>query len=142
MSDRPVFNLKQNLVKKLDPTLKASYFGKMTYLLLIFMPKFQMSTPFLRGYPEILHTCSTCPSRGLASGGFSVFFPPPRTFDLRCSTVSKNKKLTKKRRKRQRKKRTGEVFATAQRKRVQNFPVWIEKTAWTFAGEYISVFFT
>ena len=35
------------------------------------------------------------------------------------------------------KKTTGEVFATAQRRRVQNFAVWIEKTAWTFSGEYI-----
>ena len=59
-------------------------------------------------------------------------------FGLRWSKFSEKPQLTKCRQKTKQPAPADrdEVFATANRRRVQNFTVRIEKTAWTFAGEY------
>ena len=56
-SDLPVFDIKQNLAKKLDPTLKSSHLNEgVTYLTSFLHTKAQISTPFLRD--KTLKSCT------------------------------------------------------------------------------------
>ena len=98
-----------------------------------------MSTPALRDKTLKFCTCSTCPSRGLTRGGgvFHFLFSPI-TNGRSWSTFPEKSHVTKNQVK-IKKKPSGEVFAKAHRRRAQKFTVLIDKTAWTFAGEYICV---
>ena len=58
-SDLPVFNIKQNLAKKLDPALKPSHLKEITYLTHFYAQKSKCPRRFREIDPEILHTCST-----------------------------------------------------------------------------------
>ena len=55
--DLPMFNIKQNLAKKLDRTLKTKYFDGMTYLTHFFAQKSKRTRCFRDIDPEKLHTC-------------------------------------------------------------------------------------
>ena len=82
--------------------------------------------------PEMLHTCSTCPSRGLTR----VFFPPflffAEKYWAKVVHISRNVSTDEKPSEKN-KHRVGSSQEHIED--VQNFTVWIEKTAWTFAGE-------
>ena len=70
-----------------------------------------MFTLFLRDRLEILHTCSTCPCRGLTSGVAFVFVSSPKTFGLRWSNFSEKSHLTKNQAKKKKKGEKSDVFA-------------------------------
>ena len=71
--DLPVFNIKQNLARKLDPALKPGNLKEITYLTTFCGPKANCPRWFWEIAHDILETCSTCPSRGMISRCVSVF---------------------------------------------------------------------
>ena len=66
-------NTKQNLSKKLDPILKPSRLKETTYRPHFHAQKSKSPRRFREVDPEILHACSTCPSRGLTRGWGVLF---------------------------------------------------------------------
>ena len=125
ISDLLVYNIGQNLAKKLDPALKtAIYLKEISYLTRSYaLTKVQMSTPFLRD--KTLEFCArvlrahpeVCPSF------FFLFVFSPKIVGLRWSTFSEKSKLTKNQATKKNKKTLREVFATAHKRRVQIFTV-------------------
>ena len=74
LSILPVFNFKQNLARKLDPRLKPSHLKEITYVAHIYACRSKRPGRFWDTDPEILHTFSACPCRGLTRVFFSFFF--------------------------------------------------------------------
>ena len=72
-SDLPMLYSKWNITRKLDPTLKPSTYEQLRKIHMLSAQKLQCPRRFKEIYPEILHTCSTCPSRDLTSGVFSFY---------------------------------------------------------------------
>ena len=98
-SDLPVFNIKQNLAKKLDPTLKSSHLNEgVTYLTSFLHTKAQISTPFLRD--KTLKSCTRVlhayPEASPAGFRFVfIFFSPKKKWAERWSTFSEKSYVTK-----------------------------------------------
>ena len=63
MSDPPMFKIKQNVAKKLD----TRHLKEMAYLTRFYAQKSKSPRRYEEMDPESLHTCSTCPFRGLTS---------------------------------------------------------------------------
>ena len=57
-SDLPMFNIKQNLAKKLDPRLKPSHLKEIAYLTRFYAQKSNLPTPCLRD--KTLKFCIRC----------------------------------------------------------------------------------
>ena len=125
-SDLPVFNIKQDLAKKLDPTLKRTRLKEITYLTHFYAQKSKCPRRFWEIDPIILHTFSTRPSPGLTS--VFVFFP--RKYIKGGPHFPKNLNWRKPGKKR---KTTGKVFPTAHRRRAKIHG--IKKMMWTLAGD-------
>ena len=79
-SDMRMFNGKRSLAKKVDPALKPSQLKEVTYLTHLYAQKWKCPRRVFR-YPDP-DICSTCPSRGLTSGYFYLFFSPPKMSGL------------------------------------------------------------
>ena len=78
ISDLPVFNIEQNLARKLDPTLKTKQIEGSNVSHSFFTSKGQNVHAVFERDPEILHTHFQCPPLGLTSRGgffFSYFSP-------------------------------------------------------------------
>ena len=137
-----MFNIKQNLAKKLDPILKSSNLKEMTYHSHFYAQNSKCPRRCWEIDAEILHTCFTCPSRGLTPVFFFFFFffianIWAKGGPLFQKILTDKKTGAKKQNKNQQQVRSSQghienVF--------KNFTAWIKKTAWTFAGEQICFF--
>ena len=132
--DLPVFNINQNLARNLDPSLQRSNLKEITYLTHICTQKGQMS--FVRDGPWNFAHVFYLPIPRPDLRFFFFFF-----FAEKCwSKVGHIFQKISTDENSGRKKKTSEIFAMTHRICVHNFTVWIENTAWTFAGEYICFF--
>ena len=88
-SDLPVFVMKQNLAKKLDPTLTPCHLKEITHLDHFYAQK-SVSTPFSRDIPRNFAHVFFMPIPK-SEPGYLFLFLPPKIVGLRWFTVSEKK---------------------------------------------------